>query len=132
LTGRRYRGASWNFATSHNFANNMPRSGGFMNHNSAIGTPKAIVPTHKISHEQMEDRRNKGLRYNCDAKWQYGHKYQNPKIFLLEGLEMLEENPTLESKNEDLKEINVEEENPKISLHAITGSNHSNTMRLIG
>jgi hypothetical protein len=45
---------------------------------------------------------------------------------------MLEENPTLESEKEDLKEINVEEENSEISLHAITGSNHPNTMRLIG
>jgi hypothetical protein len=74
LTGMRYRGAIGNFATSHNFANNMSRSGGFMNQNSAIGTPKAIGPIHKISHEQMEDRRNKGLCYNCDAKWQYGHR----------------------------------------------------------
>jgi hypothetical protein len=45
---------------------------------------------------------------------------------------MLEENSTLESEKEDLKEINVEEENSEISLHAITGSNHPNTMRLIG
>jgi hypothetical protein len=52
-------------------------------------------------------------------------------FFLLEGLEMLEENPTLESEKEDLMEINVEE-NPEISLHAIIGNNHPNTMRLIG
>jgi predicted aspartyl protease len=45
---------------------------------------------------------------------------------------MLEENPTLESENEDLMDINMEEENPEISLHAITGINHPNAMRLIG
>jgi hypothetical protein len=69
LTGKRYRGATGNFSSSHNFANNMPRSGGFMNQNSAIGTPKVVVPVQKIFQQQMEERRKKGLCYNCDAKW---------------------------------------------------------------
>ena len=37
LTRRRYMNASENFA-------NIPRSGGYNNQNSAIGTPKATVP----------------------------------------------------------------------------------------
>jgi hypothetical protein len=49
LTGRRYRNASGNFATSPYSATNMPRSGGFMNQNSAIGTLKTVVPVQKIS-----------------------------------------------------------------------------------
>jgi hypothetical protein len=80
----------------------------------------------------MEERRKKGLCYNCDAKWQYVHRRQNPKLFLLEALEVLEVNPTLELEKEDLMEVSYEEENPEISFHAITGSNHLNTMRLIG
>jgi hypothetical protein len=71
------------------------------------------------------------LCYNCDAKWQYGHKCLNPKLFLLDGIEELAENPTLEME-EDLMEVSYEEEKPEIFLHAITGSNHPNTMRLIG
>jgi hypothetical protein len=125
LTGRRYRNVSGNFTT-------IPRSGVYGNQNSAIGAPKATVPVHKISQTQMEDRRKKGLCYNCDAKWKYGHKCQNPKLFLLEGLEELEDNPTLETENEDLMDFSYDEEKPEISLHAITGSNHPNTMRLIG
>jgi hypothetical protein len=49
----------------------------------------------------------------------------------LEALEVLEVNPTLEMEKEDLMEVSYEEENPGISLHAITGNKHPNTMRLI-
>jgi hypothetical protein len=69
LTRRRYRNASGNFATSQYAANTMPMSGGFINQNAAIGTPKTIVPVQKISQQQMEERRKKGLCYNYDAKW---------------------------------------------------------------
>jgi hypothetical protein len=51
---------------------------------------------------------------------------------LLEGLEELEDNPTLEMENEDLMDFNYDEEKFEISLHAITGNNHPNTMSLIG
>jgi hypothetical protein len=132
LTWRRFRNASGNFATSQYAANTMPRSGGFMNPNAAIGTPKAVVLVQKISQQQMEERRKKGLCYNCDAKWQYGHRCQNPKLFMLEALEVLDVNPTLKVEKEDLMEVSYNEENPEISLHAITSSNHPNTMRLIG
>jgi hypothetical protein len=50
----------------------------------------------------------------------------------LEALEVLKVNPTLEVEKEDLMEVSYKGENPKISLHAITGNNHPNTMRLIG
>jgi hypothetical protein len=72
------------------------------------------------------------LCYNCDAKWQYGHKCQNPKLYLLEGLEELEDNPTLEMENKDLMDFSYDEEKLEISLHVITGNNHPNIMRLIG
>jgi hypothetical protein len=131
LTGRRYRNASGNFATSQ-YANTMHRNEGFLNQNAAIGTPKAVVPVQKISQQQIDERRKKGLCYNCDAKWQYGHRCRNPKLFMLEALKVLEVNPTLEVETEDLMEVSYKEENPEISLHAITSSNHPNTMRLIG
>jgi hypothetical protein len=50
----------------------------------------------------------------------------------LEALEVLKVNPTLEVEKEDLMEVSYAEENLEISLHAIIGSNHPNTMRLIG
>jgi hypothetical protein len=53
-------------------------------------------------------------------------------LFLLEGLEELEDNLTLEMEKEDLMDFNYDEEKSEISLHAITGNNHPNTMSLIG
>ena len=32
----------------------------------------------------MEERRKLGLCYNCDEKWQMGHKCTSAKLFLLE------------------------------------------------
>jgi hypothetical protein len=40
--------------------------------------------------------------------------------------------PILEMEKEDSMEVSYEEENPEISLNAITSSNHPNTMILIG
>ncbi|XP_059449450.1 uncharacterized protein LOC132180588 [Corylus avellana] len=130
LNGRRFKtygGSGRNFSSL-----SMPRGEGFNSHNLTLGTPKATVPIQKISQAQMEDRRKKGLCYNCDAKWQYGHKCQNPKLFLLEGLDELEVSPNLELEKEDLMEVSYAEENPEISLHAIIGSQHPKTMRLVG
>ena len=36
----------------------------------------------------MEERKKKGLRYNCDDKWALGHKCKQTTLFLLEGMEM--------------------------------------------
>ena len=36
----------------------------------------------------MEERRKLGLRYNCDEKWQMGHRCKGAKLFLLEGWDM--------------------------------------------
>lgn len=34
----------------------------------------------------MEERRKLGLCYNCDEKWQSGHRCKGAKLFLLEEL----------------------------------------------
>ena len=33
----------------------------------------------------MEERRKQGLCYNCDEKWNLGHKCKGAKLFLLKG-----------------------------------------------
>jgi hypothetical protein len=50
---------------------------------------------------------------------------------LIENVEVLDENIKGELE-EDLLEFSYGEESPKISLHAITGSQHPRTIRLIG
>ena len=53
----------------------------------------------------MEERRKQGLCYNCDEKWQVGHKCKGDKLFLLEGVNEIEPKPS----GIQLVEINDEE-----------------------
>lgn len=48
---------------------------------------KVIIPVQKISQAQMKSRRERGLCYYCDSKWNPGHKYHNPKLFLIKEVE---------------------------------------------
>ena len=36
----------------------------------------------------MEERKKRGLCYNCDDKWAPGHKCKQATLFLLEGVEV--------------------------------------------
>lgn len=85
----------------------------------------------------MKDRRESGLCYYCDSKWDPSHKCQNPRLYILE--EVLEDNEVEEKKGQIIgdKETDSESrdfisitENPEISLHAIIGSHNPWTMRL--
>ena len=61
-----------------------------------MGLPKANVvveskpriPIKRITPTQMDERRKRGLCYNCDEKQGPGHKCKNAKLFLLEGIEL--------------------------------------------
>ncbi|XP_068641904.1 uncharacterized protein [Aristolochia californica] len=67
----------------------------------------------------MEERRSKGLCYNCDEQYTLGH--QCKKLFWLE----LEDEE--EAKNSEVEQLEVEE--PTISVHAITGLQSTTTMQ---
>jgi hypothetical protein len=101
-------------------------------------TQKDFVHVQKISPLQMEERRKNGLCYNYDSKWSPGHWCVVPKLFIIEIVEILDnEIPVdsllaMECPKADLMELCYNEANPKISLHAITGSNHPKTTRIIG
>ena len=85
----------------------------------------------------MEERKKKGLRYNCDDKWALEHKRKQATLFLLEGVEM-----TLDFDcNEQFVEIDnggcmvrrqEEEAEPEIILYALVGSPTPGTMRVKG
>ena len=65
---------------------------------SILGLPKsnAVLDTKPKIHikiftpAQMDDRRKKGLCYNCDEKQGPGHKCKNVKLFLLEGIDIVQ------------------------------------------
>jgi hypothetical protein len=93
------------------------------------------IPIKRLTPAQMQERREKGLCYNCDEKFQSGHRCNRPRLFLLEGVELGES-----------EEIRVEEvlqkEEPEcetqevellgISLYALAGAPAPRTMRLMG
>jgi hypothetical protein len=83
----------------------------------------------KLSPEELKERREKGLCFNCDEKFVPGHRCA--KLFWLELKD--EEGVSLEGVTENLEEYcDDEEEPPAISLHAITGAPDSRTMRVKG
>jgi hypothetical protein len=45
------------------------------------------LPAQKLSTQQMKERRDKGLCYNCDNKWNPTHRCKTLKLFLIHGLE---------------------------------------------
>ena len=46
------------------------------------------MPIKRLTPAQTDERRKRGLCYNCDEKWGVGHKCKNAKLFLLEGIEL--------------------------------------------
>jgi len=86
-----------------------------------------VVPVQKISPLQMEERRKKGLCYNCDSKWNPGHRCVAPKLFLLEHVEVGENEFFADSPASvpvdpmsDLIEFSDGDIVLEISLHAVT------------
>ena len=88
----------------------------------------------------MDERRKRGLFYNCDEKWGIGHKCKNTKLFLLEGIELackvqsrvqiteLEE----EVGSEVVTKVVSQEEEVEITLYALTRTPTLGTMRVRG
>ena len=66
---------------------------------SILGPPNKIptltnaknnrLPIKRISPAQMEERKKKGLCYNCDEKWDPDHKCKNAMLFLLDCVEFI-------------------------------------------
>ena len=62
---------------------------------SILGAPKLTtgnetkikLPIKRLSPAQVEERRKKGMCYNCDDKWSLDHKCKGAKLFLLEWLD---------------------------------------------
>ena len=91
----------------------------------------------KISAAQMEERKKKGLCYNCDDKWAPGHKCKQTTLFLIEGVEVTSDS----SYNDQYVEVDNgvckgrrqdEEAEPEITLYALMGSPTPRTMRVKG
>ena len=124
--------------------------------NSILGLPKSngsngmvetkpSIPIKRITLAQMDERRKKGLCYNCDEKWGPGHKCGNAKLFLLEGIELvygensgvkiteLDEEVDSEVGNKFCRNVQSNpSEEVEITLYALTGTPTPGTIRVMG
>ena len=88
----------------------------------------------------MDERRKRGLFYNCDEKWGIGHKCKNTKLFLLEGIELACKVQSRVQITELEEEVGSEvatkfvsqEEEVEITLYALTRTSTLGTMRVRG
>ncbi|KAJ8765745.1 hypothetical protein K2173_014867 [Erythroxylum novogranatense] len=89
---------------------------GFSQSNTLSPTKdRATTPVKRLSWEEMQKRRSAGLCFNCDAKFTPGHRCPKPQLLLLDGG----------------AEDGDEEDEPEISLHALTGWSNAQTMRVL-
>ncbi|XP_075665366.1 uncharacterized protein LOC142635031 [Castanea sativa] len=104
---------------------------------------KMKLPLQRLTSTQIEERRKLGLCYNCDEKWQMGHKCKGAKLFLLEGwdvgvehklgvqlVELEDDGVVLEHQaTEKQEDMTLPAE---ITLYALVGSPASQTMMVKG
>ena len=121
--------------------------------NSILGFPKgnAVVeakpriPIKRITLAQLDERRKRGLCYNCDEKQGPGHKCKNAKLFLLEGIDIVQgfqSGVQITELEEDVDSDVVtkivgnnqsnQEKDVEINLDALTGTPTPSTMRVKG
>ncbi|XP_043817044.1 uncharacterized protein LOC122724910 [Manihot esculenta] len=73
----------------------------------------------RLTPDEMDERRKKGLCFNCDEPFVRGH--QCKRLFLID----LDDGSKSDAKSDS-------DSPPEISLHAITGTRNSQSMRLLG
>jgi len=98
---------------------------------------KPTLPIRRISPSQMQERREKGLCYYCDEKYQAGYKCNKPRLLVLEGMEWEEKEETVEEELLEFQGVQAPGEAEEgellgISLYALAGTPTPRTMRLMG
>jgi hypothetical protein len=84
-----------------------------------VPSSKPPQPT-RLTPQQLEERREIFLFFNCDNKYSKGHKCGEKKLFYID-CEEEEEKEQEPSQDEGVEEISSEEMNPTISFHALAG-----------
>ncbi|XP_061337713.1 uncharacterized protein LOC133284661 [Gastrolobium bilobum] len=125
------------FSTSHN--SQFPSSShtkpfqplALPNPNSTKPIP--VIPIRRLSQAEMQVKRDKGLCFNCDEKFVYGHKCKaRASLLYLEGLEEDEPPDTGDPIPETNAHIEEIEEIPEISFNALFGTYSSKSFRFVG
>jgi hypothetical protein len=73
-----------------------------------------------LTPQQLEERKAKGLCFNCDSKYSKGHKCGEKKLFYIDCEEEEEQEQEQEpSQDENIEAISSEELTPTISCNAL-------------
>ena len=80
--------------------------------------------------QQIEEKREKGLCFNCDRKYSQGHKCSEKKLFNIEGPSEEEEDESSEEDRESSEESH--DSQPIISCHALLGFSAPQTLKVVG
>jgi hypothetical protein len=76
----------------------------------------------RLSQAKMEERRRLGLCFNCNEKFGRGHNRVCQQIFLID--------LALDDDDGDAEDVEQAADEPRISMHAITGIRTSETMQV--
>lgn len=78
--------------------------------NSKIGVEgsriqKVVMPTKKISSAQMNEKRRKWLCYHYEKKWNPAHVSKNPKAYLLQVEDQIEEEAAVRENSREVSTL---------------------------
>ncbi|XP_061373831.1 uncharacterized protein LOC133316132 [Gastrolobium bilobum] len=100
------------------------------------GPPKSALPMRKLSQAEMLEKREKGLCFYCDEKFNRSHVCKG-KLFILvmqpedDDQQLLEDTaPSPETVTEEI--VIADTLTPEISLHAMAGQHSTSTLRVKG
>jgi hypothetical protein len=91
---------------------------------------KTPQPT-RLTPQQLEERKEKGLCFNCDSKYSKGHKCGEKKLFYID-CEEEEEQEQEPSQYENVEAISSEELTPTISCNPLVGISTPQTLKIEG
>src|SRR3984885_8874722 len=103
-------------------------------HNYKDGTvvSPSLPQSTRVTPQQLEEKREKGLCYNCDRKCTKGHKFAEKKLFYIE-YEEEEEKDQETSEEEDIRQdptLEKEEMNQTISCKALARITTTQTLKI--
>jgi hypothetical protein len=91
---------------------------------------KTPQPT-RLTPQQLEERKAKGLCFNCDSKYSKGHKCGEKKLFYID-CEEEQEQEQEPSQDENVEAISSEELTPTISCNALARISTPQTLKIEG
>ncbi|KAH9778847.1 hypothetical protein KPL71_007489 [Citrus sinensis] len=94
--------------------------------------PTPSLPIKRLSPQELREKKEKGLCYNCDQKWSNSHRCRS-KFLLLLGTEDVDEamGPPINSEISDVVEETIIAGDIS-SLNALAGQNTPRSLRLLG